>query len=32
MLERSLATAERIVLEGRNRVSNPRSVQLTDGD
>ena len=32
MLDRSLATADRIILEGRNRVSSLRSEQLTDGE
>jgi signal transduction histidine kinase len=32
MLERTLATADRIILEGRNRVISLRSEQLTDGE
>jgi len=32
MLERSLSTADRIILEGRNRVSSLRSEQLTDAE
>lgn len=30
MLERTLATADRIILEGRNRVTSLRSEQMTD--
>jgi signal transduction histidine kinase len=32
MLERTLATADRIILEGRNRVSSLRSEQLTHAE
>jgi signal transduction histidine kinase len=32
MLERTLATADRILLEGRNRVSSLRSEELTDAE
>jgi signal transduction histidine kinase len=32
MLERTLATADRIIVEGRNRVSSLRSEHLTDGE
>lgn len=32
MLDRTLATADRIILEGRNRVSSLRSERLTDGE
>lgn len=32
MLERTLSTADRIIVEGRNRVSSLRSEQLTDGE
>ena len=32
MLERSLATADRIIIEGRNRVSNLRCEKLTDAE
>jgi signal transduction histidine kinase len=32
MLDRALATADRIILEGRNRVSSLRSEHLTDGE
>lgn len=32
MLERTLSTADRIIVEGRNRVSSLRSEQLTDSE
>ena len=32
MLERTLSSADKIILEGRNRVSSLRSEQLTDGE
>lgn len=32
MLERTLSTADRIIVEGRNRVTSLRSEQLTDGE
>lgn len=32
MLERTLSTADRIIVEGRNRVSSLRSERLTDGE
>ena len=32
MLERTLSTADRVIVEGRNRVSSLRSEQVTDGE